>query len=58
MKKDEFDAKDFNLRWRFCRQTIRFWESSKKKDNCASSSAGDAPGNAPPRDDLSRRTPS
>ncbi len=32
MKKDEFDIEDFNMRWRFCKQTIRFWQKSKQKD--------------------------
>lgn len=32
MKKGEYTDGDFNMRWRFCKQTIRFWQKSKQKD--------------------------
>jgi len=32
MKKCKYTDDDFNMRWRFCKQTIRFWQKSKQKD--------------------------
>ena len=32
MKKGEYTDGDFNMRWRFCKQSIRFWQKSKQKD--------------------------
>ena len=36
MKKDDCPNTDFNMRLRFCEQTIRFWKKSKPKYGCES----------------------
>ena len=53
MKKGEYTDGDFNMRWRFCKQTIRFWQKSKQKDERESLHVEKAAGLCGPQEDLS-----
>ena len=52
---DEYTDGDFNMRWRFYQQTVRFWQMSNQKDDRKSQRAGEARRNVWPQDDGSER---
>lgn len=53
--KDEYTDADFNMRWRFYQQTVRFWEMSKQTDERNSQSVEEARRNVQLQDDGSER---
>lgn len=53
--KDEYTDADFNMRWRFYQQTVRFWQMSKQKGECNSQSVEEARRNVQFQDDGSER---
>ncbi|MFH1351591.1 MAG: hypothetical protein ABII26_11765 [Pseudomonadota bacterium] len=54
MKKVEYEDGDYNMRWRFCNQTKKFWRKSKEKNELELPSVKESCEDVRPKEDPLR----